>query len=297
MKWQYELIKLFLFIDKYFSLTISGYCIRTSNYVKLDFTDEEAITILLFCIIEKRSTVKEIYDHADRYMREWFPRLPKYEAFNHRINKLVDVFIPLIEKIQSFAPELFNERFYRIIDSMPIVMAQNGRRFKAKVAPDIADKNGYCVTKNLYFYGVRLHLIGSYNIGSMPIPEYIGISAAGVADCKVYEQIIQELSVRNLFGDKAYQKNNQALFVDNQVEVFTPVKKKKHQEFLDSADKLLSTAVSRIRQPIESLNNWLQEKTSIQTASKVRSSKGLLVHVFSKIAAAMYILICKNLSF
>jgi len=34
------------------------------------------------------------------------------------------------------------------------------------------------------------------------------------------------------------------------------------------------------------LFNWLIEKTDIQTASKVRSTKGLLVHVFGKIAAA-----------
>jgi hypothetical protein len=33
-----------------------------------------------------------------------------------------------------------------------------------------------------------------------------------------------------------------------------------------------------IRQPIESLFNWIIDKTDIQNASKVRSSKGLLVH-------------------
>jgi len=53
-----------------------------------------------------------------------------------------------------------------------------------------------------------------------------------------------------------------------------------------SAEELYYRAVPVIRQPIESLFNWLIEKTDIQRASKVRSTKGLLVHVFGKIAAA-----------
>jgi hypothetical protein len=38
---------------------------------------------------------------------------------------------------------------------------------------------------------------------------------------------------------------------------------------------LFSAAVSKIRQPIESLFNWLNEKTTIQRAMKVRSTSGL----------------------
>ena len=58
-----------------------------------------------------------------------------------------------------------------------------------------------------------------------------------------------------------------------------------------AADDLFSVAVSRIRQPIESLFNWLIQKTDIQRASKVRSTKGLLVHIFGKIASAFINLI------
>jgi hypothetical protein len=58
-----------------------------------------------------------------------------------------------------------------------------------------------------------------------------------------------------------------------------------------AADDLFSKAVSSVRQPIEAFFNWLIEKTDIQRASKVRSTKGLLVHVFGKIAAAFINLI------
>jgi hypothetical protein len=46
-----------------------------------------------------------------------------------------------------------------------------------------------------------------------------------------------------------------------------------------------------VRQPIESLFNWIQEKTNIQAASKVRSYKGLTVHVFGRLAAAMFMMV------
>ena len=51
----------------------------------------------------------------------------------------------------------------------------------------------------------------------------------------------------------------------------------------------------RVTQPTESLFNWLMEKTNIQRACKVRSTKGLLIHLFNKIAAAFINLIFKPL--
>ncbi|NOU18590.1 MAG: transposase [Bacteroidales bacterium] len=77
--------------------------------------------------------------------------------------------------------------------------------------------------------------------------------------------------------------------------MYTPVKGVKGQAesikyFDKAAADLFSTAVSRVRQPIESFFNWLEEKTGIQRASKVRSANGLLVHVFGRLAVAfMYL--------
>ncbi|GHT67473.1 hypothetical protein AGMMS50239_30710 [Bacteroidia bacterium] len=52
-----------------------------------------------------------------------------------------------------------------------------------------------------------------------------------------------------------------------------------------------NSELSSVRQPIESFYNWLNEKTTIQRASKVRSTKGLLLHIFGKIAADFFYLI------
>ena len=78
--------------------------------------------------------------------------------------------------------------------------------------------------------------------------------------------------------------------------ILTPVKAIKGQsevtrQWDKASNDLYSRAVSCIRQPIESLFNWIIEKTDIQRASKVRSTNGLLVHFFGKIAAAFIFLI------
>ena len=84
--------------------------------------------------------------------------------------------------------------------------------------------------------------------------------------------------------------NNQMVMSINS-EMYTPVKGVKGmpdciKKRVKAADDLFSTAVSRVRQPIEAAFNWLIEKVDIQRASKVRSTKGLLVHAFGKLAAA-----------
>jgi len=65
---------------------------------------------------------------------------------------------------------------------------------------------------------------------------------------------------------------------------------KKGQKKLSLPEQLFLTAVSRVRQPTESLFSWLQEKTGIEIASKVRSYNGLVVHIFGKLGAAMLML-------
>lgn len=92
------------------------------------------------------------------------------------------------------------------------------------------------------------------------------------------------------YADKAYQVEAEPIHQEQHVILLTPVKKEKGQKFIDAADQWLSTAISQVRQPIESLFNWVNEKTGIQIASKVRSYQGLMVHVFGKLTAALFIM-------
>ena len=293
MDWEVELISLYLFVCKHYQNNLSNYCQRMSNYVDLKFSDEEAVTLYLYGVIEGYRTLKSIHRYAKKHLMSWFPHLPKYGAFDQRINKLHDIFIPLVDLMSTQLTNSLNmESLIGLTDSMPIIMAQRGRRFHAKVAPEIATKNGYCATKKLYYYGVKLHVIASQQAGTLPVPACIGLTNAGMNDRKAFEQIISFLPSNMLtcYADKAYQVENEAIHQEHNVTLFTPVKKEKGQKFLDAADQWLSTAISQVRQPIESFFNWVNERTGIQIASKVRSSRGLMVHVFGRLAAALFIM-------
>lgn len=284
MDWESEIISVYLKISNHFEESLQYFCSRFSNNNSPDLSDEEIVTLYICGILEGKRTVKSIYNHAKRYWSDLFPSLSGYSAFNKRINKLESVFIALVELYQKELPHcIYDIKNFRLIDSIPIVLAKNSRRFSACVAPDIADASGYCAAKRMYYYGVKLHIMGSYTKGSMPIPEYIGLTNAGMNDGKAFEQIKDQVKEYTNFGDKAYPKSQQ----DN---IYTPVKKAKGEKYLDAAEQLYSTAVSSIRQPIESLNNWIEEKTGIEIASKVRSTKGLLVHVFGRLDASFEIL-------
>lgn len=287
MDWQEQLIALYLFVCDHYRWELHVYCERFTNHADLSFTDEEVITLYLFGVTQKRKQIKEIYTYANNHLRDWFPDLPTtYVAFVQRLNRVADVFAPMVEILLQHYPDAFEIKPHALlIDSMPIIMAHRGRRFKAKVAPEIATKNGYCSTKKLHYYGVKLHVLAHRQTGQLPMPEYIGLTNAGMNDNKAFEQIATELQDDDVYGDKAY--NDCFVNGEKNFTLFTPIKKEKGQKFLEAADQLFSTAVSRVRQPIESFFNWIEDKTGIQIASKVRSYQGLMVHVFGKIAAAL----------
>jgi hypothetical protein len=293
MAWEVELIALYLFVCKHYDNGLSNYCTRMTNYAYLKFSDEEAIALYLYGVIEGHRTLQAIHRYANKHLLNWFPHLPGYKAFDHRINQLHDIFAPLVDCIcKELANTQHGQLLTGLTDSMPIIMAQRGRRFHAKVAPEIATKNGYCATKKLHYYGVKLHIVASRKTGALPIPVCLGITDAGMHDRKAFEQIIPALP-RNMlecYADKAYQVAAKPCHQEYHITLCTPVKKEKSQLFLDAADQWLSTAISKVRQPIESLFNWVNEKTGIQIASKVRSYRGLMVHVFGKLAAALFIM-------
>lgn len=282
-----KLISIYLMVCEAWEQGVFVSAQRFSNNKKPAWTDQEIMTMYIFGVICGRETKKEIFDYLRVHWDEWFPEMKSYEAFNYRLNLLEDACVGLNEYIAAQFDREFGEEFRKLMDAMPIVIAKAKRSNKAKVASNFADK-GYCASKGEYYYGVKLHVIGYDRDYSIPIPSYIGMTPASTHDLQAFRQVEQELTNCDLFGDSAY--NDKALYLElteRNVQLTTPIKRKKGQKTLDSADRMYSTAVASIRQPIESLFNWLQEKTKIQRASKVRSSKGLMTHVFGKFAAGM----------
>ena len=270
---------------------------RMSNNSEPDFTDQEVITIFLYClIVEKRTKVSDMYDFANNHLRTWFPDLGSYQAFNDRLNKLNSVFPVLIElliqqKMENVSPEQFvyhQDLIISVVDSMPIILAKGPRSYSAKVAPQYCDQT-YSSSKKTFYYGVKLHVMGFKRFHALPIPEFVGTTPASNHDLSVFKPHWEKLRNRAIFGDKAYaNKDFEAwLAQNNNVHIYTPVKKKKGQKNLSFYEDLFSTAVSQVRQPIESFFNWIIEKVDIQKAAKVRSAQGLMVHIYGRFAAAI----------
>jgi len=292
MDWELQLTMLYEYVDHHYHKELWVYCQRMSNNSQPKFSDVEVLTTYLFGRIKKRREIIDIYEYIRDHLLEWFPQLPHYKNYVRRLNYLCNVFSGLLEKIILDFPNTDVLHTMKLIDSMPIILANSKRSQTAKVAREFANK-GYCASKGIYYYGIKLHILAIKRLNALPLPDYIGITPARDHDLKALEIILPQLSDSELFADKAYINELLKNIAEQEqnFQIHTPVKKKKRQEReLDYFEKLLSTAVSRVRQPIESLFNWIEQKTGIQTASKVRSYNGLITHVFGSLAAAMFIL-------
>lgn len=158
------------------------------------------------------------------------------------------------------------------------------------MARSVADKS-FCASKNLWYYGVKLHLAAARRLQQLPMPEHIFLTEASCHDLEALRQMNLKLGNCALFADKAYaSRETKAEFDKDGTVLATPTKKEKNQP-LEQSDSLWSRFVSSMRQPIESLFNWMIERTGIQNASKVRSTNGLIVHCYGKLAVACLLLV------
>lgn len=90
-----------------------------------------------------------------------------------------------------------------LIDSMPIITCAGKNKTK-KVATEIATK-GYCFTKNMYYFGLKLHTIAFRRKGIIPFPEMIILSSAEENDLTVLKrEATDSLINRDIFADKIY---------------------------------------------------------------------------------------------
>jgi hypothetical protein len=291
-----RLIRIYFTISDLYDSELFYVSQRFSNNNEPEFTDQEAMTVFLYAMNqEERFTISQIYKFADNYLRSWFPKLPSYVAFVNRLNRLCEAFRSLCSFLFCARIPFTCRKDFSVLDSMPIITC-SGKR-SPKVAKEITDK-GFCSTKNLYYHGLKLHALAFWQQGGLPFPESFVISPASENDLNVFKENWAQIQGRTFWGDKIYYDIPffEELAKDKNSIMYTPVKGIKGlPELIKQRDRaandLFSKAVSQIRQPIESLFNWLIQKTDIQRASKVRSTKGLIVHVFGRIAAAFISLI------
>ena len=293
-----KLIKIYMYVCEQYEANLKYYCQRYSNNSIPIFSDQEILTIYLFVGSEQHYTkIIEIHNFAKDYLLDWFPNLISYKTFNYRLNRMAGAVTELTKQLlSSHKPEDCDEDTL-IVDSLPI-MTCTGRNRTGKVATEIADK-GYCSTKNQYYHGLKLHLVGMRREGHITFPYQIILSPASENDLTVFKrECVPSLEGKTIFADKIYRdtdywktenktKSNNLLTPIKAVKGATEEEKMRNK----AADDLFSSAVSSVREPVEAFFSWLNEKTNIQRAYKCRSTAGLLLHVMGKVAIAFITLI------
>ena len=287
--WKLQLIRLYCTVCDNHS-TIEFLTQRLSNNYRPQFSDEECITVYLWGVMKRYFDVKAIYEYTKDHLLDWFPHLPSYQAFNYRLCRLAPALQALAEKWMDDVSEHAGTEWSYVLDSCPIVLAKQARASRAKVARELCDK-GFNASKKEYYYGVKLHALGARHTGTIPTACAMMVSCASEHDLPAAKQMMETarpVCGGYLFADKAYIDKEWAetLLRDFNLVIVTASKKMKDDP-IKSGDTFASF-VSSFRQQIETFFNWLNENTNIQVASKVRSVKGLLVHIFGRIAAAIY---------
>ena len=289
-------MKIYCYVCEKFEESLQYRCERFSNNKEPKLTDQEIMTIYLF-VMQHQGIFKmsKIHQFATEYLLDWFPDLGSYQAFKNRLNRISCVMGPFVETLlNEFAPKECSKS-YSVPGSMPIVTCSGKRA--GKVAQEITAK-GYCSTKSMYYHGMKLHALGFCNTGRLPHPERIMFTPASANDLGLYKEAWSGIEGRTFFGDKIY--NDTAFFQNMDAtfnsEMLAPVKAVKGmadvlKKFDRACNDLYPRAVSKTRQPIEALFSWLIEKSDIQKSSKVRSTKGLTLHVYGRLAAAFIALI------
>lgn len=283
----FKLIELYCYVSAIYDSRLVYSVQRFSNNCSPKFTDVEIMTIYLWATLQKQYTKKDVYKYAVNYLFEYFPNIPSYQAFNNRLNNLHEAFRELVCILTSIFTNKFSTATENIVDSLPIALAKDKRAYKGKVASEICNK-GYCATKDFHYYGCKLHIIANVRPQTTPYPEFALLTQASTHDLEAVRELFLNLENRTIYADRAYADSElKSLAKANGTLILTPYKRKRGEKIIDSDQSLSSTAISRLRQPIESLFNQIDEKVKIQNASKVRSLKGVLTHIYGKLTAFM----------
>lgn len=283
------LIQTYLFVCQVYNTSEASCFQRMSNNQKPVFTDQEIVTIWMFAHLNDKFQKKQMHQFIQEYWAEWFPALPSYQTFVYRLNQLEPTFQTLGAYLQAQVTKNLPREIDTLVDSLPIMLAQQGHSYTAKVARDLAD-SGYCAAKKTRFHGLRLHVLAQRRAGKLPVPNQVWLCAASHHDVTVFKELALSLPQTTVLGDKAYADQQLSHSIAAQdAQLLIPCKKPKTRD-LTATEKYQSRLVNKLRQPIESLFNWFIQKTDIQRASKVRSSDALLVHCWGKLAVAFFLL-------
>ena len=249
------------------------------------FFDEEVITAFFWGLSKGLTNAKEIQSFINDYHLQEFPKIPEYGAFNYRLNRLNEMIVEFVNFLISISDKSTDlNELILVVDSMPIILCKKHKKKEKMFAIGFAD-NGYCSSKDLYYYGVKLHSILVAQNNSLAHPFLFKINKASEHDLTAIKPLVNEIKDSTLVGDKAYvSKNFNSKLNKNNSDLVTPIKLSKNKKEYTENEKLFNKLVSSRRQCVEIFFSWINQITKIQNASKIRSFSGLIFHVYSRLA-------------
>jgi Transposase DDE domain len=111
---------------------------------------------------------------------------------------------------------------YAVVDSLPIELCHSARMYRAKRFRGIADI-GYCASKKIAFYGLKLHL----QVTDQGLPMGYVVTEASCHDRVAAETVMMRIPHPYNLGDKGYisQKLQKKLYEEHRIAFWTPVRK------------------------------------------------------------------------
>ena len=278
MDWQLQLISDYIEIEN--SMQCSSVPRRWRRKGP-DFSDSEILAIYFFGLRYGLRNVKSIHLIASTVLSNWFPMRPCYEQYLRRINRLGSYCKMLCTKLYELEEQNYPEQSIAI-DFAPVAIAKQVRSTKSKVAKNICDK-GYNKSKKGFFYGFKLHVASLTSNRSPYQIVFAEITPASVHDNKVLYRIMENFNQRTIYADKSYCSEKLAsLAKSSGNQLITPIKKPKGRgQGLDSL--LINSLISSTRQVIETTFGWLDRKCGLFQANHLRSSKGIVRHVYASL--------------
>lgn len=268
------------------------YPLRLSNNNVPLFSDAELFTCCIFAELMGCKRKKQGYHYIKRHFHSWFPQLPSYEVYSRKLNKYYDALIYIFGRLCHKYGTV--SQSHAIVDTAPIEVCQPQHAQNSTAARPFVSK-GYCAAKKKYYIGAKLQIVAQARNHHLPFPFEFSLASASFHDVTIAKATLPDSKFYHidLYSDNAYIDNEfqLELFETKGINLITPIKKKKGQSQLTLFQQASNSIHSSLRQPIDALFAWINEKTDIQNASKVRSENGLFYHICVKMIAALILLI------
>lgn len=186
-------------------------------------SDLEVITISVMAEYTSISSENWLFNKLETDYKTEFPHLISRPRFNIRRRRLTDY---INEISVQLAGKLSAPNEALIIDSAPLPICENSRRFRAKVCKEdmeVQPSSAYCASHKKWYYGFKLQLV----ITEKGFPVASGIYSAKCHDVHALNQIatVQKTDCE-LLGDKGYISSNMqlALWEEQRIKLVTPLK-------------------------------------------------------------------------